>query len=83
MKLRHYLFLCSLFVIASCGTKYDAPPSVSSVGYEVSGMRFIPKVGTPGSVAKVLNEKLTLARYTFTLLGHATARSLLSAVMIH
>jgi hypothetical protein len=66
MKLRHYLFLCSLFVIASCGTKYDAPPSVSSVGYEVSGMRFIPKVGTPGSVAKVLNEKLTLARYTFT-----------------
>lgn len=54
------------FFTVSCGKDYDAPPTISTSGYDGAGSRHIPKVGSPGTIAKILNEKLTFERAELT-----------------
>jgi hypothetical protein len=66
MNIKSFLLICVAFLAVSCGKNYDAPPTISTTGYDGAGSRHVPKVGSPGTVTKVLNEKLTLARVEFT-----------------
>jgi hypothetical protein len=66
MTTSRYLLVFLAFLTASCGKDYDAPPTISTNGYDGAGNRHIPKVGSPGTVTKILSEKLTLARAEFT-----------------
>src|SRR5688572_10297091 len=66
MNTSHFLLVFLAFLTASCGKNYDTPPTISTSGYDAAGSRHIPKVGSPGTATKILNEKLTLARAVFT-----------------
>src|SRR6188768_3033096 len=66
MNTSRLLLVFLAFLTVSCGKNYDAPPTISTSGYDGAGSRHIPKVGSPGTVTKVLSEKLTLARAQFT-----------------
>ncbi|HEY6170895.1 MAG TPA: hypothetical protein VIX80_01430 [Candidatus Kapabacteria bacterium] len=66
MNTSRFLLVFLAFLTVSCGKNYDAPPTISTSGYDGAGTRHIPKVGSPGTVTKILDEKLTLARAEFT-----------------
>lgn len=66
MTTNRFLLVFLAFLTVSCGKNYDAPPTISTSGYDGAGNRHIPKVGSPGTVTKILSEKLTLARVEFT-----------------
>lgn len=66
MKKTNYLFLFFSLAFLACGKQYDAPPALSTSGFDPRGDRFVPNIGTPKYVTKVANEKLVLARSVFT-----------------
>jgi hypothetical protein len=66
MSTSRLLLIFLTFLTVSCGKNYDAPPTISTSGYDGAGNRHIPKVGSPSTVSKILSETLTLARVEFT-----------------
>lgn len=66
MSTSRLLLIFLAFLTVSCGKGYEAPPTISTNGYDGAGTRNIPKVGSPGTITKILNEKLTFERAELT-----------------
>ncbi len=66
MNTNRFLLVFLAFLTVGCGKSIDAPPTLSSVGFDAAGSRQIPKIGSPATITNILNEKLTFERAEFT-----------------